>query len=229
MFWVLLISRCTACFYELLVMQIDLSTLILAWNWLHIKRNVRKRVWRIVLIPFMPPTLKILVKTRLLESQTEVGEPTNYNTSSQALPVFSLGLQQPSSHWIISNRVVSSINIFLSILSVWFSLDHIALCSWLQLWLCLGPHHEWNPTLRQESRVGRLINSHPIYLSFQQIICHCVFTCTHVDDSLKEKNLQQTFISINILHLSYNGDLKNLSSFDFKIIHYIHFESTRDP
>ena len=112
MFWVLLISRCTACFYELLVIQIGLSTLILAWNWLHIKRNVRKRVWRIVLIPFMPPTLKILVKTRLLESQTEVGEPTNYNTSSQALPVFSLGLQQPSSHWIISNRVVSSINIF---------------------------------------------------------------------------------------------------------------------
>ena len=79
---VLLISRCTACFYELLVMQIDLSTLILAWNWLHIKRNVRKRVWRIVLIPFMPPTLKIPVNTRLLKSQTEVGEPTNYNTSS---------------------------------------------------------------------------------------------------------------------------------------------------
>ena len=94
---------------------------------------------------------------------------------------------------------------------------------------CLGPHHEWNPTLRHESRDGRLINSHPIYLSFQQIVCHCVFTCTHVDDSLKEKNLQQTFISINILHLSYNGDLKNLSSFDFKIIHYIHFESTHDP
>ena len=45
----------------------------------------------------MPPTLKILVKTRLLESQTEVGEPTNYNTSSQALPVLSLGLQQPGS------------------------------------------------------------------------------------------------------------------------------------
>ena len=131
---VLLISRCTACFYELLVMQIDLSTLILAWNWLHIKRNVRKSVWRIVLIPFMPPTLKIPVNTRLLESQTEVGEPTNYNTSSQALPVLSLGLQQPSSHWIISNRVVSSINNFLSILSVWFSLDHIVLCSWLQLW-----------------------------------------------------------------------------------------------
>ena len=127
MFWVLLISRCTACFYELLVMQIDLSTLILAWNWLHIKRNVRKRAWRIVLIPFMPPTLKILVKTRLLESQTEVGEPINYNTSSQALPVLSLGLQQPSSHWIISNRVV------------WFSLDHIALCSWLQLWLSRTP------------------------------------------------------------------------------------------
>ena len=45
----------------------------------------------------------------------------------------------------------------------------------------------------------------------------------------RKKNLQQTFISINILHLSYNGDLKNLSGFDFKIIHYIHFESIRDP
>ena len=129
---VLLISRCTACFYELLVMQIDLSTLILAWNWLHIKRNVRKRVWRIVLIPFMPPTLKVLVKTRVLESQTEVGEPTNYNTSSQALPVLSLGLQQPSSHWIISNRVVS---IFLLILLIWFSLGCIL---WFRLRLRLG-------------------------------------------------------------------------------------------
>ena len=153
----------------------------------HYKKCKEESVKNWILIPFMPPTLKIPVNTRLLESQTEVGEPTNYNTSFQALPVLSLGLQQPSSHWIISNRVVSSINIFLSILSVWFSLDHIALCSWLELWLCLGPHHEWNPTLRQESRVGRLINSHPIYLSFQQIICHCVFTCTHVDDSLKEK------------------------------------------
>ena len=229
MFWVLLISRCIACFYELLVMQIDLSTLILAWNWLHIKRNARKRVWRIVLIPFMPPTLKILVKTRLLESQTEVGEPTNYNTSSQALPVFSLGLQQPSSHWIISNRVVSSIKFFF-FLYCQFDFHWITLlCAPDYNSDCLRPHHERNPTLRHESRVGRLINSHPIYLSFQQIICHCVFTCTHVDDSLKEKNLQQTFISINILHLSYNGDLKNLSSFDFKIIHYIHFESTRDP
>ena len=118
MFWVLLISRCTACFYELLVIQIGLSTLILAWNWLHIKRNVRKSVKNWILIPFMPPTLKIPVNTRLLESQTEVGEPTNYNTSSQPLPVLSLGLQQPGSHWIISNRVVSSINNFLSIYTV---------------------------------------------------------------------------------------------------------------
>ena len=105
----------------------------------HYKKCKEESVKNWILIPFMPPTLKIPVNTRLLESQTEVGEPTNYNTSSQALPVLSLGLQQPSSHWIISNRVVSSINICLSILSVWFSLDHIALWSWLQLWLSRTP------------------------------------------------------------------------------------------
>ena len=37
-------------------------------------------------------------------------------------------------------------------------------------------------------------NLQQMYLNFEQIKCHCVFTSSHVDDSLKEQMLRQTSI-----------------------------------
>ena len=58
--------------------------------------------------------------------------------------VFHLWLWQFSFYWIVSSGVKSSIDVFLPILSVWFSLDRIPLLFWLWLWL----HSKWKPTLR---------------------------------------------------------------------------------
>lgn len=58
--------------------------------------------------------------------------------------VFHLQLWQFSFYWIVSSGVKSSIDVFLPILSVWFSLHCIPLLFWLWLWLC----SKWKPTLR---------------------------------------------------------------------------------
>lgn len=67
------------------------------------------------------------------------------------MPVFrpskGLWLRQSSFHWILGDGIVSSTDIFLPILLVWFLLDRIALRFWLWHWL----RRKWKASLTKQT------------------------------------------------------------------------------